>query len=123
MTMKALIAFTGISIGSIASADNLSVRYGQGSCTYSTNTDTGRSMEFYGDVDTGTNEATIGFRYVIEFQKPTSQNNCSSIQSIATQRMQLDLEEQRLELELLRARLAAAENDEPTTTTRLDSDW
>lgn len=123
MTMKALIAFVGISIGSIASADNLSVRYGQGSCAYSTNNDNGRSVEFYGDVDTGTNDARVGFRYVIEFQKPKSQNNCSSIQRIATQRMQLDLEEQRLELELLRARIAAAENEEPAVNKRLDSDW
>ena len=123
MTMKAWLASAGISIGSIASADNLSVRYGQGSCTYSTNTDTGRSMEFYGEVDTDTDDATIGFKYVIEFQKPTSQNNCSSIQSVATQMMLLDLEEQRLELELLRARIAAADDEEPNTASRLDSDW
>ena len=125
--MKSLIATTAlVALAALPlAADNLSLRYGQGACTQTVDNDTGRSMEFYGEVDEFTDESNIGFRYVIEFQKPVPSNNpCKDMQRIATQRMQLDLERARLELELLRARVAAekaAAEAEPNP--RLDDDW
>jgi hypothetical protein len=116
-----LLALVFISTRSYA--DNLSVRYGQGSCNYVSDTSTGKSLEFYGDIDDLTNAASIGFKYIIEFQKPTSYNPCQDIHSITTQRMQLDLEEQRLDLELFKARLEREAQEPTETPTRLDDDW
>ena len=106
--MTALALAFVLGTGTSSMADNLSVRYGQGSCSYSTDTANGKSLEFYGDFNDD-QEAQVGFRYVIEFQKPKPVNNgCNDIQRIATQRMQLDLETQRLELEMLRTEIAQA---------------
>ena len=118
-----------LGIGTSSFADTSSVRYGQGACNYSTdkNTSTGRSFEFYGEVDTAKDDATVGFRYVIEFQKPVTRvDPCVGMQRIATQRMQLDLEKQRLELELLRAKVAREQQEAkeaPVDASRLDDDW
>lgn len=106
MTVLALAFVLGT--GTSSMADNLSVRYGQGSCSQSTDNANGKSLEFYGDLN-GKQEVQVGFKYVIEFQKPKPMNNgCNDIQRIASQRMQLDLETQRLELELLRVEIAQA---------------
>ena len=113
----------------IASADGTSIRYGQGSCNYNSeiNNDTGRSIEFYGEADTYNDSATVGFKYVIEFQKEVTRvDPCVGMQRIATQSMQLDLEVQRLELELLRNRIAREENEAKQLTNetpRLESEW
>jgi hypothetical protein len=121
----ALALVFALGTGTSSFADNLSVRYGQGACSYVTDTSTGRSMEFYGDVDSRTEAAQIGFRYVIEFQKPVINNNCHDIERITTQRMQLDLEQQRLELELLRAQIENERNASNVTpvSNSLDSQW
>ena len=127
--MKTLLTTTAIAalIGTPILADSSSIRYGQGACNYSINdsTDTGRSFEFYGESNTDRDDATVGFRYAIEFQKPVVRTDpCQGMQRLATQRMQLDLEEQRLELELLRARVAREQEEaERSDNPRLDSEW
>jgi hypothetical protein len=94
--------------GTSSMADNLSVRYGQSSCSYAEDTDNGKSLELYGDFNDD-QEVQVGFKYVINFQKPKSRNaGCYDMQRLATQRMQLDLETQRLELEMLRTEIAQA---------------
>ena len=116
-----------ITISTSSYADNTSIRYGSGSCNYTNGTDTGKSLELYSDVDSLSNAATVGFRYVIEFQKPQAHNSCREMQRIITQRMLLDLEEQQLELELFKARVAQQKLDikegAVTTSKRLDDEW
>ena len=77
-------------------------------------------MEFYGEINEN-EEPEIGFRYVIEFQKPLKINKCDEINRLAIQRMKLDLERQRIELELLRERQEAASS--AATSDRLEPDW
>ena len=128
--MKTLLTTATIAalIGAPLFADSSSIRYGQGACNYSINdsTDTGRSFEFYGEANTARDDTAVGFRYVIEFQKPVVRADpCQGMQRLATQRMQLDLEEQRLELELLRARVAREQEEAERSddNPRLDSEW
>ena len=107
-------------VSGIARADNFSTRYGQATCSETIDNDTGRSLEFYGEINEN-EEPEIGFRYVIEFQKPLKINKCDEINRLAIQRMKLDLERQRIELELLRERQEAASS--AATSDRLEPDW
>ena len=119
ITSLSVVVFACVS--GTASADQFSSRYGQSTCTETTDNKDGRSLEFYGEVDPKTDEATIGFKYVVEFQKKgTRINRCDSMHSLSLQRMRLDLERQKLELEALRKSQAA---DKTVTTGRTTTDW
>lgn len=104
-----------------AKADSFSTRYGQSTCQVVVDNSDGRRVEFFGEVDTDTENATIGFKYVIEFQKNYNPvNRCAVSHRLATQQMQLDLEKKELELELLRLR--AEEATQPQGS-RDEHDW
>ena len=123
--MKWLIPLALI-IGTAASAnESLQLRYGQGSCSTAYDLDTGRSVKFYGEVDSDTNEASIGFEYVIEFQKPRSTvDPCRDARRAAARSMELDIELKRLELELLRLRVERESQPRETDSEAgLTSDW
>ena len=118
MLFSSAAAFVFVS--GIAEADTFSTRYGQATCTETLDNGDGRSVELYSEVDTLTDEATFGFKYVIEFQKPnTRMNRCDSMNSLALRRMQLDLERQELELQILRNRTEAVD----TAGSRDNDDW
>ena len=120
MATSCLVAVCAFASGT-ASADSFSTRYGQSTCQVVVENDDGRHAEFYGEVDTDTNEGTIGFRYVIEFQKPTSTvDRCGTAHRLATKQMQLDLEKKELELELLRLRVEEATQPQGS---RDEHDW
>ncbi len=110
-----VVAFVFVS--GIASADSLSTRYGQATCSETIDNNTGESLEFYGEIVD--NNPTIGFKYVIEFQKPLRIGKCDDLNRLTIKRMQLDLERQRLELQMLRERREAEQRE----TNRLDPDW
>jgi len=121
---KGLVLFSSaaafVFVSGIAKADTFSTRYGQSTCTETLDNGDGRSVELYSEVDTLTDEATFGFKYVIEFQKPnTRMNRCDSMNSLALRRMQLDLERQELELQILRNRTEAVD----TAGSRDNDDW
>lgn len=106
-------------VSGTASADQFSSRYGQSTCTETTDNKNGKSLELYGTVDSTVDESTIGFKYVIEFQKKgTRINRCDSMHSLSLQSMRLDLERKELELEALRKSQATT-----TTTGRVTTDW
>lgn len=107
-------------VSGTASADQFSSRYGQSTCTETTDNKNGRSLEFYGEVDSKTDEATVGFKYVIEFQKKSTRiNRCDSMHSLSMQRMRLDLERQELELKAMKER-----HEVPVTPgTRYEDGW
>jgi hypothetical protein len=108
-------------VSGTASADQFSSKYGQSTCNETTDNKNGQSLEFYGEVAPKTDDATIGFKYVIEFQKKNMRiNRCESMHSLTLQRMRLDLERQKLELEALRKSQAA---DKLVTTGRTTTDW
>mgnify|MGYP001358413017 CR=1 FL=1 len=122
--MKGLTLFSlsvaFVFVSGIVKADTFTTRYGQAQCSETIENDDGRSFEFYGEVDTDTDEATIGFRYEIEFQKPNMRSNrCDGMNSLALRRMILDLERQELELQILRNRVEAVD----TTGSRNNDDW
>lgn len=101
----------------IAKADGLTAKYGQGTCQESFDNDTGESVEFYGEIDETTNTGTIGFRYVIEFQKPKPvHSRCGRMLTLTEKRMALEIEKQELELKLLRERAKQNERSD-------DTDW
>ena len=129
MLKTALLLVSALGIGTASYADSTSVRYGQGSCSYNTDQDTGKSLEFYGDT-TDTDDLTIGFRYVIEFQKPKpAVDPCHAINRISARAMQVDLETAELELEMLRLRVEAAKRavtvteDKPREIQDLGTEW
>lgn len=105
-------------VSGIAEADTFSTRYGQTTCSETVENDTGRSLEFYGEMEDD-DEYSLGFSYTIEFQKPTRMGRCDDINRLAIQRMQLDLQRQQIELELLRERRDAARVE----ANRLDPEW
>ena len=121
--MAHLIAYTlvFVSVTGTASADSFNTSYGQSTCQTNIDNSDGRSLEFYGEVDTKTDDATIGFKYVIEFQKPPVYNTCRDAQRLAERRMRLDIEKQELELQLLRARVNTESEETPTEP--LSSNW
>ena len=113
------VAFACVS--GIASADSFTTRYGQSTCTDMIDTSDGRSVEFYGEVDTHSDEAVIGFKYVIEFQKKRAvRERCADANRMAIKHMMMDLERKELELELLRLRVEEAEKP---PSARTDGDW
>ena len=84
-------------------------------------TSDGRSVEFYGEVDTHSDEAVIGFKYVIKFQKKRAvRERCADANRMAIKHMMMDLERKELELELLRLRVEEAEKP---PSARTDGDW
>lgn len=94
------------SASGIANADSFTSKYGQSTCQTTVDNSDGRSLEFYGEVDTDTDNATIGFKYVIEFQKKYNPvDRCAVSHRLATQQMRLDLEKKELELMLLKRQL------------------
>ena len=108
-------------VSGTAEADQFSSRYGQSTCTETTDNKNGKSIEFYGEAASKTDDATIGFKYVIEFQKKNTRiNRCDSMHSLSLQRMRLDLERQELELKALRESQAARKTE---TQGRLDAGW
>jgi hypothetical protein len=114
------LAVVFASVCGIAKADSFSTRYGQNTCTETVDNKDGRSLELYGEVHEETGDATVGFKYVIEFQKPNTRiNRCDSMNSLAMQRMRLDLERQKLELEIMRERHETSE----TVGTRREEGW
>ena len=120
-TKLSVFAVVFACVSGTASADQFSSRYGQSTCTETTDNKNGKSLEFYGEMDTNTDEATVGFKYVIEFQKRNTRiNRCDSMHSLALQRMRLDLERQRLELKALRK---SQEANEAVTTGRSAAGW
>ena len=100
----------------IAKADGLTAKYGQGTCQEHFDNNTGESVEFYGEIDNETDTGTIGFRYVIEFQKPKPvTTSCDRMLTLTERRMALEIEKQELELKLLRQRTTQTRSD--------DTDW
>lgn len=107
----------------VAQDFNYSSSYGQLRCSDSQREDSfGRSfepsLEFYGEVNTATDEATVGFNYKIPLgKKPVrlpSVNRCAwadrdaqVASSLDRQKQALELERMRLELELLRRQVEA----------------
>ena len=107
-------------VSGTASADQFSSRYGQSTCTETTDNKNGKSLELYGTVDSTADESTIGFKYVIEFQKKNTRiNRCDSMHSLSMQRMRLDLERQRLELEIMKER----HSTKPDVGGRIEDGW
>jgi len=112
--MSSVLAFV-LGTG-IAKADGLTAKYGQGTCQEHFDNDTGESIEFYGEIDDETDTGTIGFRYVIEFQKPKPvHSRCGRMLTLTEKRMALEIEKQELELKLLRERANPTRSD--------DTDW
>ena len=120
MATSSLAAVCAFASGT-AKADSFSTRDGQSTCQVVVDNSDGRRVEFFGEVDTDTDNATIGFRYVIEFQKNYDLvDRCAVSHRLATQHMQLDLEKKELELGLLRLR--AEEATQPQGS-RDEHDW
>ena len=113
-----------LGIANFAEADtNTKYGYGQLNCSFNQDSSTGRSVEMYGETDSLTNNTTIGFKYVIEFKKPTNIDPCGAISSNIYKQAQLDLKRKEIELKELEARLNKRIQDlESENTTQDKSD-
>lgn len=104
-----------------ANADSFTSSYGQATCQTNQDTHNGRTLEFYGEVNESTDNATVGFKYIIEFQKPIPRDTCRNVQYLAERRMRLDIQKQELELELLRRKVYAEEEEDSSPA--LPEEW
>jgi hypothetical protein len=121
LTALSSLVVVSVFVCGTANADSLSARYGDATCTETIDNGDGRSLEFYGEVDSLTDQATVGFKYVIEFQKQHNYyDRCAHTNRLAVRQMQLDIEKSELELELLRRR---AEEAYQPQGSRDEHDW
>tara|TARA_B110000211_G_C14014421_1_gene524703 strand:- start:760 stop:1083 length:324 start_codon:yes stop_codon:yes gene_type:complete len=91
----------------------------------SQNESTGRSIETGMDFNTATEQATVSVRYKVEFGKGSLKKiDCGSLYAISVAKQQLQLDKSLLELELLKAQIAAVNRGEtaaPAVTNA--NDW
>ena len=77
------------------------------------------------DFNTATEQATVSVRYKVEFGKGSLKKiDCGSLYAISVAKQQLQLDKSLLELELLRAQIAAVKRGEPIAPAVTNSnDW
>lgn len=104
-----------------ANADSFTTRYGSSTCTTQYDNDDGRSIEFYGEIDEYSDDVTLGFRFTMDFQKPSRDfgSNCERMGRLAEQQMMLDIQQRQLELQLLQQRVQQQQENGG----ELDSEW
>lgn len=114
-----------VALSSTASAGSITTSNGA-SCNddYRSNEDTGRSFEVYADTNVKTNDTQIGFKYTIQLgkqkyiNKPITRLDCSHLYDLELQKQQLEVQRLRAELAALKAAAKAGN----TVATQQD-DW
>jgi len=127
--MKTLITslILATSLAGVAQANSYSINTSNSS-SCNQNESTGRSVEFNTQLDSATNNATIGFTYRIELgKKKLAKIDCNRLYNIEIASQQLELDKARLELELLQAQIALTKQNmiegKPAPVTANGSDW
>lgn len=108
LTMSALIATTSILFASASYAESYNVRSSDGAGCSQNETNKGQ-MEFGTEMNTATQEGSVFAKWTIQLGgKKVARIDCNRLFNITVASQQLELEKARLELDLLRAQIAAA---------------
>ena len=112
MNKQVLLAgfVVALSLTTVASANNYNIRGSNGSaCGQSEST--GKSVEFGTSFDSATNDTTLTATWTFELGRDKlNKIDCNRLYDVTIQKERLELDKARLELELLRAQIAAAKN-------------
>jgi len=127
--MKTLITslIIATSLGGVAHANSYSINTSNSS-SCNQNESSGRSVEFNTNINSDTNNATIGFTYRIELGKnKLAKIDCNRLYNIEIASQQLELEKARMELELLKAQLELTKKNliegKPAPVSANTNDW
>ena len=118
-----LAAFVVVSLLTTpASANNYNIRNAQGASCSQTES-TGKSFEIGTSFDSFNDKATVSATWKFELGRDKLKKvDCNRLYNVSVKREQLELDKAYLELELLRAQIAAAKNGtEPPKAT--GDDW
>ena len=110
-----LLAAFALASSSMVSANSFNINSSNGSgCT---NTESsGRTMETGVDYNTSTRESVVSIKFKVEFGRgKPKKSGCEELYVIAVARDQLELDKASLELELLRAQIAALQSADNST--------